>query len=149
MHDATTSSRPVTTAVRRLLLGADRYRQAVADRYQITVPEVITLGDLYQHGPLTPRAVAEQLGWTTGGVTTLLDRLEAGGYVTRVPNPDDRRSVLIRPTPRGRKAMRWAFDRLDAAVDAATRNITDHDELIAFLDAAATGLDPDVDRRPG
>jgi hypothetical protein len=36
---------------------------------------------------------------STGAVTTLVDRLERAGYARRVPDPEDRRGVLIEVTP--------------------------------------------------
>ncbi len=36
------------------------------------------------------------MGLTSGSATALLDRLEKAGYVHRIPNPDDRRSVLVK-----------------------------------------------------
>jgi DNA-binding MarR family transcriptional regulator len=53
-------------------------------------------------GRPTPKEVAPLLGTDTAGMTRLLDRLEAKGLVRRVPNPDDRRSVVIEPTAKGR-----------------------------------------------
>ena len=49
---------------------------------------------------VSPRDVATALGLTTGSVTTMVDRLEKRGYVTRHPHPDDGRKVLVRATPR-------------------------------------------------
>lgn len=46
----------------------------------------------------TPRLLADRLGLTTGSVTSLLDRLEKIGYITRSPHPDDRRKVIVRAT---------------------------------------------------
>jgi DNA-binding MarR family transcriptional regulator len=40
----------------------------------------------------------------------LVDELEAGGYVERVPDPTDRRARLIRITPRGRDVVAVALD---------------------------------------
>jgi DNA-binding MarR family transcriptional regulator len=36
-------------------------------------------------------------------VTRLLDRMEAQGYVKRIPHETDRRITLVRITPRGQK----------------------------------------------
>lgn len=47
---------------------------------------------------ITPREIAAQLDLTPGSVTTMLDRLEAVGYVVRSPHADDRRKVLVRAT---------------------------------------------------
>src|SRR6185437_14784626 len=47
---------------------------------------------------ITPREIAAQLDLTPASVTTMLDRLEASGYVVRSPHAGDRRKVLVRAT---------------------------------------------------
>jgi len=49
----------------------------------------------------TPKGVGERLNLTSGTVTSLIDRLEKFGYVERLPDPSDRRGVLVRLTPEG------------------------------------------------
>src|SRR6516165_8552308 len=49
--------------------------------------------------------IAEALSLTTGGVSKLVDAIEASGYVARRPNPEDRRSSLIELTPAGKKVL--------------------------------------------
>jgi MarR family transcriptional regulator, organic hydroperoxide resistance regulator len=49
--------------------------------------------------------IASELGITTGGVSKLVDRIEAGGYCRRRPNPADRRSSLLELTPEGRRVF--------------------------------------------
>jgi DNA-binding MarR family transcriptional regulator len=46
----------------------------------------------------TPRLLADRLGLTTGSVTSVLDRLEKAGYLTRAPHPSDRRKLVVRAT---------------------------------------------------
>lgn len=43
----------------------------------------------------SPKDIAAFLGLTSGAVTALLDRMDKAGFIQRVPNPDDRRGVLI------------------------------------------------------
>ncbi|BBH69757.1 MarR family transcriptional regulator [Actinoplanes sp. OR16] len=50
---------------------------------------------------LPMRAVAQEQVLTTGGVTRLVDRMEAAGLVERLDDPSDRRGRLLRLTPRG------------------------------------------------
>ncbi|OLT16489.1 MarR family transcriptional regulator [Pseudonocardia sp. CNS-139] len=53
-------------------------------------------------GPgISMRAIAQERVLTTGGVTRLVDRMEAAGLVVRSPDPDDRRGRLVRLTPHG------------------------------------------------
>jgi DNA-binding MarR family transcriptional regulator len=46
-------------------------------------------------------------------VGRVVDELEALGYVTRTPDPADRRAKLVVPTPRGRAVMRLSDEIMD------------------------------------
>lgn len=52
--------------------------------------------------------LARQLSITTGGVTRLIDRIQEAGFIRRVPDPGDRRSVFAEITPAGTAALRPA-----------------------------------------
>lgn len=65
----------------------------------------LVLGLLRDHGPLSPSALGERLIVTRATVTGVVDSLERRGYVERTPHPQDRRSLLIRLTPRGRRVV--------------------------------------------
>lgn len=53
---------------------------------------------LQAYGPLTPRQLSEHTGLTSGTVTGVIDRLESIGLITRRPDPNDRRKVLVTPS---------------------------------------------------
>jgi DNA-binding MarR family transcriptional regulator len=57
--------------------------------------------------------IASELGITTGGASKLVDRIEAGGYCRRLPNPADRRSSLLELTPEGRRLLAEAGAAFD------------------------------------
>jgi DNA-binding MarR family transcriptional regulator len=50
---------------------------------------------------LSPSKLSEAAVRSTGGMTKIIDRLERRGLVMRVPDPGDRRSVLVRLTDEG------------------------------------------------
>ena len=52
--------------------------------------------------PLTPSQIGERTFSSSATMTGTLDALEYRGWVRRVPNPDDRRSLLIEITDEGR-----------------------------------------------
>ncbi|GBE23979.1 transcriptional activatory protein BadR [bacterium BMS3Bbin02] len=52
------------------------------------------------------------------GITSLVDRLEAGGSVQRNPDPDDRRATRITLTPLGEETFRAAAQVHLASIEA-------------------------------
>jgi len=88
----------VAGGLRALSTEIDRLDQAAADRYGLNRTDMRALDILGRAGPLAPTALARLLGFTTGGVTTVLDRLEKAGYIRRRPDPGDRRRQLVETT---------------------------------------------------
>lgn len=52
---------------------------------------------------LSPSRLAEAVLCTSGGMTKVVDRLTRAGLVSRETDPRDRRGVLVRLTPAGRR----------------------------------------------
>ncbi len=50
-------------------------------------------------------AIADELSTSPQAASQLANRVEAAGYLERRPNPSDRRSKLVRLTPRGRQLV--------------------------------------------
>ena len=88
----------VVGGLRALSTEIDRLDQAAADRYGLNRTDMRALDILGRSGPIAPTALARLLGFTTGGVTTVLDRLEKAGYIRRRPDPGDRRRQLVETT---------------------------------------------------
>ena len=53
---------------------------------------------LDQHGSMSAGDLAEASRLTTGAITAVIDRLERAGLARRVPDPTDRRRVLVELT---------------------------------------------------
>ena len=73
------------------------FHEAIAAHLGMNAAEWKCLGLLDQYGAATAGRLAELSGFTTGAITGIVNRLEQLGYVRREANPDDRRSVIIRP----------------------------------------------------
>ncbi|MDR7276135.1 MarR family winged helix-turn-helix transcriptional regulator [Catenuloplanes atrovinosus] len=69
--------------------------------FAITPSQSRALGVLMHHGSLRLNAVAEHLRIAPRSATEVIDDLEALGYATRRPDPDDRRATLVSPTEAG------------------------------------------------
>src|ERR1700739_5025374 len=103
----------VIRCLRQFIAGSILYNQQVADRVGLRLPDMQCINVLELMGPSTPGELARSTGLTTGGVTVMLDRLEKGGYVKRVPNPRDRRSVLVRLNPTKLKKMQALYGEIN------------------------------------
>jgi DNA-binding MarR family transcriptional regulator len=84
-------------------------------------------------GPMTAGQLAEAAHLTTGGVTGVLDHLEAAGLVRRVRDDDDRRRVFIETTDE--MARRAAIVYGPFMRDSATSlSVFDADQLEVITD---------------
>lgn len=74
--------------------------------YNLHVPgglkaqETLALRVISFHQELSQQSLADHLGVDKAEVTRLVNKLEAGGYLTRTVNPKDRRERLIASTPK-------------------------------------------------
>lgn len=103
---------------RRMGSVATLLNHAVADYLGLHVTDHECLDLLDWTGPLTAGEIGAHLGLTSGAVTGLIDRLEAGGWVHRERDPGDRRRVFVRMSmERGGEV--WPLYRpLAEAIDA-------------------------------
>jgi DNA-binding MarR family transcriptional regulator len=69
-------------------------------------------------GPWTPTALAERTQMPLSTVLFRLRRVEERGHAERIPNPDDRRSYLVRLTPAGEDLLAEARPRFRALAEA-------------------------------
>ena len=85
--------------VRRFIAGAILFNLKVAGEVGLNGTDMQCLNLLELQGSATPGELARWGYLTTGGVTVVLDRMEKAGYIRREPNPQDRRSSIVRPVP--------------------------------------------------
>lgn len=96
----------------------------VAATFGLSANEYVILCVLRASGPpyrLPPKAIAPLMALTSGGMTNILNALAARGLVERLPDPSDRRGVLIRLT---QDAVRLIPQAIAAHVAEEQRMIT-------------------------
>ncbi|MEV0230689.1 MarR family transcriptional regulator [Nonomuraea sp. NPDC050786] len=104
---------------RRYLSAVMLHGHASAKAVDLGATDLYALNILGLNGALTPGELGRRTGLTTGPTTRLIDRLEQAGYVRRVPDPGDRRKVIVEPiaTPSGLdEALAPARDRIAAII---------------------------------
>jgi MarR family transcriptional regulator, organic hydroperoxide resistance regulator len=89
-------------------------------------------------GPLTAGEIGAHLGLSSGAVTGLVDRLEAGGWVRRERDQHDRRRVYVHLSPE-RGADLWAlYQPLAEAIERYRDSLPGRDlrVVVEFLEFA-------------
>ena len=115
----------------------EAFDEAVARRMGINNTDLRCVELLIQEDAATPGRLAVALGLTTGSVTAMLDRLARLGYLTRSPDPQDRRKILVRATDKTRQITAEMYMPL---TEEGTRDVLGHytdEELEVVLDFLA------------
>jgi DNA-binding MarR family transcriptional regulator len=148
----------VVRSLRRVNLQGSLFGQTVAIRFGLSESDIETLEALIDMGASTAGRLSDVTGLTSGAVTRVIDRLEQSGYVRRIPDPADRRRVIVEVVPEKVASIEAALDRIGAAgadeigryTDAQVALITDfltkmehitRQEAESLREHAATGED--------
>lgn len=81
--------------------------------------EVFALWKVNEKGTLRATELARDIGIPLSTFTGIFDRLVSRGLLERVPDPEDRRGVLVRSTP----ALQELISRLKTAMENELRDI--------------------------
>jgi DNA-binding MarR family transcriptional regulator len=80
--------------------------------------QYVTLSELARRPVSTQLALAEAIGYDKSRLVGLLDELEQGGLITRVPDPEDRRARRVALSTHGRDVHARAQRRIRAMESA-------------------------------
>jgi MarR family transcriptional regulator, 2-MHQ and catechol-resistance regulon repressor len=109
-----------------------RHSEADIARHGLSTGEFAILEALYHKGPLLLGEVQRKILVSSGGVTYLVDRLEAAGLVERRDSPDDRRARFAALTAEGQELMEGIFPDHAAAVERAVAGLTAAEQRTAI-----------------
>ena len=109
------------------------FHQAIADRLGLHVTDHKCADLILRQGSMTAGALANLTGLTTGAITGVVDRLEGAGLARRVPDPNDRRRVVIEMVKHSKRSNDVA--NLFSGIAQATSELLERysDDELAFL----------------
>jgi len=119
----------VLAAIRRIVHAVDSHSKELGRALGITLPQLVVLRAIRTLGEVTTGRLSAAASLSPATVTTIVDKLEAGGLVVRYRSEEDRRIVHSRLTERGAQMLDAAppflherfvsgFARLNAARQA-------------------------------
>ncbi len=95
---------PIIGRVLRLARYLENRREEQLGQYGLTVPDFDVLATMRRQAgdeAINIRELQRSMMLSSGGTTKRLDRLERAGHIERLPDPKDRRGVLVRLTSDG------------------------------------------------
>ncbi|MHB9031653.1 MAG: MarR family winged helix-turn-helix transcriptional regulator [Anaerolineae bacterium] len=95
---------------RFLILIRSQHRSSATTQQLVQIPgrQVAVLRFLKENGPSTVTVVARFLYVREATASTMLDRMEQSGFVTRTRSAEDNRKVIIEPTALGMQVLEKA-----------------------------------------
>jgi DNA-binding MarR family transcriptional regulator len=129
----------------RLRLSATRLARRLRQEAQtgLSPSQLSALAAVERHGPLTLGALADHEQVAPPSITRVVAKLEADGFLTRQPDPSDRRVTRVIVTPKGRNLLgtsrrrktEWLTSRLEALGPEQRASLAD---ALDTLDALTT-----------
>jgi DNA-binding MarR family transcriptional regulator len=92
-------------ALRRIMRATDLQAKKLARETGLTLPQFMILQTLKDNSDATIGSIAQAINLTQATVTTIIDRMQARGLVTRHRNTADLRKVNVRMTEIGRELV--------------------------------------------
>ncbi len=114
-------SRTLVALAADLARSVRNFERRVLEPFGVSESEYAVLARLREDGApyrLSPTVLMRALGCSSGGLTKRLRRIEANRWVSREPDPDDGRGLLVRLSSRGLELER----RIDHAFSSAASN---------------------------
>jgi DNA-binding MarR family transcriptional regulator len=126
---------------RRFALNHSRFKHQIGDD-RLDRLALMLLGVLSHHGPSRLSVLAEHCGFDPSTVSRQVADLEKGGLLERTTDPDDRRAVLLKASPKGKRLLQrlqaGSRQRLERLIgDWTEQEVSTFATLLGRLNAAS------------
>jgi DNA-binding MarR family transcriptional regulator len=104
-------------------------------QFGMTAQEAAVLLHCAEEGDISASKIAKAMGRDKGKITRFVDRLEAGGFLSRSSDPRDHRLLIIKATTKGRRVapqLKVRFDEVRSQFFQGVLNV-DIDRLETVL----------------
>lgn len=117
----------IVEGLHRIFKAVDTFSRRALKEFGVTGPQIWALRSIEESGELTIGDLADQMYLHISTISSLLDRLEERGFVTRTRDDADRRVVNLRLTPAGRGILKRAPEPPRSKVLRGLQRLGDHE----------------------
>jgi DNA-binding MarR family transcriptional regulator len=125
----------VLSTLRELRIELAVLNHRVGSRVELKDLDVDCLDVIARQGPIGPTALAARLGIHVATMTGILNRLEAGGWISREPAADDRRATRVASPPDRQRELYRIYGGMTARMTEVCEGYTEEqlDVIADFL----------------
>jgi len=98
-------SEEVLTTLRKIMRAISLHSKKLVQQYGLTTPQILVLKEILKLGEITAGVLARNVNLSQATVTSILDRLEKRGHITRERSTVDKRKVIVRATRQGKEVF--------------------------------------------
>lgn len=141
----------VLITLRQIIRAAEMHDKSLSKDIGLTLPQLMAMQTLEDEGALTVGTLAKEMNLTQATVTSLVDRLVAKGLVDRRKSTEDKRRVVVAPTPKGLELIDTAPKTLQDTFTARFELLKEWEQLqlLASLQRTAEMLNAhNIDAAP-
>jgi DNA-binding MarR family transcriptional regulator len=133
----------ILVALRRITRAIDLHSKRLQKETGLTTSQLLVMEIISKLGSPSPSTIAREMVLSQATVTSLLDRLTKSELVVRIKSDQDKRSVTVDLTERGRELVSHAPELLQADFLKKYRKLPDwqRHSLIASLQQIAHMMD--------
>lgn len=150
-EDALAAKEDVLIAIRKIIRATDIHSRRLTKTVGLTAPQLLVLQAIRDLGAVAISRLSTEVSLSQATVTTILDRLEKRGYVSRQRSEQDKRVVHALLTDAGREAVSSAPTPLQEAFSVRFEQLQDWEQslILSALQRVAAMMDADeIDASP-
>ena len=123
----------IIQSLRRIIRAIEIHSRKLAQKHQITGPQLACLIALLEEGPLLGTHLAKKVYLSPSTVVGIIDRLEEKGLVKRERSPRDRRHVEVSISEVGHRIAANAPSPLQDRLSEALKNLPELEQVSITL----------------
>jgi DNA-binding MarR family transcriptional regulator len=121
---------PATVTLRRITEMGRVFEKSLEHHLGVNPTDREAMEHLISRGPLTATQLAHAIDHSPAGTTSVIDRLERVGHITRQADPSDRRKTLIVASPTSQQQARDLLAALARSIDEAANALNDDEQAV-------------------
>jgi DNA-binding MarR family transcriptional regulator len=123
------TSKNIILSLRKIMQYMDIHSKKLSKLYGLTVPQIICLYEIYEHGPICISEISKNIFLSASTIVGIIDRLEENHFVTRTRKSNDRRIIYLSITEKAKIFLTTSPELLHNKLDQFINDMSSTEQL--------------------